>query len=64
MDIDDGIYLEENITNCFLQWEWLVAKNKRKNAFDFTKQVREWEEQFSLISLDDDAVVIFFYPVI
>ena len=60
MNIDDGIYLEENITNCFLQWEWLVAKNKRKNAFDFTKQVREWEEQFSLISLDDDAVVDFF----
>ncbi|MEO1560020.1 MAG: hypothetical protein AAFS12_10475 [Cyanobacteria bacterium J06632_19] len=60
MDIDDGIYLEENITNCFLQWEWLVAKSKRKNAFDFTQQVREWEEQFSLISLDDDAVVDFF----
>lgn len=60
MDIDDGIYLEENITNCLLQWEWLVAKSKRKNAFDFTQQVREWEEQFSLISLDDDAVVDFF----
>ena len=43
-----------------MQWEWLVAKNKLKNAFDFTKQVREWEEQFSLISLDDDAVVDFF----
>ncbi|MEM1394692.1 MAG: hypothetical protein AAGG00_15655 [Cyanobacteria bacterium P01_H01_bin.150] len=60
MDIDDGIYLEENITNCFLQWEWLVAQSKRKNAFEFTQQVREWEEQFSLISLDDDAVVDFF----
>ena len=60
MDIDDGIYLEENITNCFLQWEWLVAQDKRKNAFNFTQQVREWEEQFSLISLEDDAVVDFF----
>ena len=41
MDIDDGIYLEENITNCFLQWEWLVAQSKRKNAIEFTKLLRE-----------------------
>ncbi|WP_235006944.1 hypothetical protein [Calothrix rhizosoleniae] len=60
MDIDDGIHLEEHITTCFLQWEWLVAENQGQNAFKFAQKIRGWEEEFSLITLDDDAVVDFF----
>ncbi len=60
MDIVDGIHLEGHITSCFLQWEWLVAENQGQNAFKFAQKIRDWEEEFSLITLDDDAVVDFF----
>lgn len=43
MDIVEGIYLERNITTCFLQWEWLGAFNQGEDAFEFAPKIREWE---------------------
>ena len=60
MDIDDGIHLEGNVTNCFLEWEWLVAQEQGQDAFNFAQIIKEWEEQFSLITLDDDTLIDFF----
>ncbi len=59
MDIHNGIPLEPATTNCLLQWEWLSVQEEGENGFSFVQKIREWEEKFSYISLEDDAIVEF-----
>ncbi|WP_414553189.1 hypothetical protein [Anabaena sp. CCY 0017] len=59
MDIDDGIYLEKHLTTCLLHWEWLRVKNAGEDAFNFAQSIRQQEENFEHITLDDDAIADF-----
>ncbi|MEO1351955.1 MAG: hypothetical protein AAFW84_24645 [Cyanobacteria bacterium J06635_15] len=59
MEIVDGISLGEHITYCLLQWEWLDAKEQGQDAFQFAKRIRQIESTFSLMGLDDNALIAF-----
>jgi hypothetical protein len=59
MDIDNGIYIEEHTTTCLLEWEWLVGKKEKQDGFYFAQRIREWEEKFSYVCLNHNAVLDF-----
>ncbi len=59
MEIHDGIHLEEAITHCLLEWEWLLAQEQGQDGFKFAQNIREWSEKFVHTSLDGDAVIDF-----
>lgn len=60
MELTDGLYLENHLTHCLLQWEWFVAQKQEQNAFQFAHHLRECELQFQEIELDSDALFDFF----
>jgi len=60
MTLDDGLFLEHHVTDCLLQWEWLVAQEEEQNAFQFARHVRECEQQFQDIALDGHTLCDFF----
>lgn len=60
MELTDGLYLENHLTHCLLQWEWLVAQEQEQNAFQFAHHIRKCELQFQEIELDSDALFTFF----
>ena len=60
MELTEGLYLEQHLTNCLLKWEWLTAQEQGQNAFQFAQRIRECELQFQEIELDSDAVSNFF----
>ncbi|HEY9665077.1 MAG TPA: hypothetical protein V6C65_42090, partial [Allocoleopsis sp.] len=60
MELTDGLYLENHLTHCLLQWEWLVAQEQEHNAFQFAHHIRACELQFQEIELDRDALFNFF----
>jgi hypothetical protein len=35
MELTDGLYLENHLTHCLLQWEWFVTQEQEQNAFQF-----------------------------
>lgn len=60
MEWDDGLYLENHLTDCLLQWEWFVAQKQQQNAFQFTQHIRECELQFQGIELNSIVLFKFF----
>lgn len=60
MEVTDGLYLENHLTYCLLQWDWFVAQEQEQNAFHFAHHIRECELQFQEIELDSDALFNFF----
>ena len=60
MELVNGLYLGENLTTCLLEWEWLVNVAEGQDPFAFARRIREWEEQASYISLDDNTFPEFF----
>jgi len=60
MEITDGLYLEHHLTDCLLQWEWLVAQEQEQDAFQLVDHIRACELQFQEIELDSDALFNFF----
>ncbi|YAF99067.1 MAG: hypothetical protein AB3A66_29170 (plasmid) [Nodularia sp. CChRGM 3473] len=60
MEIANGIHLERATTSCLLEWEWLLVQSQGQNGFKLAQKIREWSEEFSHTSLDDDAVIDFF----
>ncbi|WP_416668154.1 hypothetical protein [Egbenema bharatensis] len=60
MELTDGLYLENHLTDCLLQWEWFVAQAQERNAFQFAHHIRECELQFQEIELDSDTLFNFF----
>ena len=60
MGIVEGLYLKENLTTCLLEWEWLTAMDEEQDAFVFAQRILDWENQFSLVALEDDTFVDFF----
>lgn len=59
MEITDGLYVERQLTNCVLQWEWLTVREQGQDAFQFAQQIRQYEQQFWEVKFDSDAVLNF-----
>jgi len=59
----EGFYLEKDLTACLLEWEWLVAMDEEQDAFVFAQRILDWENQFSLVTLEDDSFIDFFTQV-
>jgi len=59
-EIIDGLDLEQQLTNCLLQWEWLTVQEQQQDAFYLTQKIRRHEEQFEEVQLDSDATFDFF----
>jgi len=55
----EGFGLEENLTFCLLEWEWLTSKEEDQDAFAFAGSILDQEDSFSHISLDRDALLDF-----
>ena len=62
----EGFYLEENLTSCLLEWEWLSfirdaeVEEKAHDAFAFAESILEWENSFSQVVLDSESLWDFF----
>jgi hypothetical protein len=59
MEITDGLYLEQHLTRCILESEWLTIRVQGQDAFQFTECIREYEQQFQEVQLDNDTVFEF-----
>jgi hypothetical protein len=59
MELTDGLYIEQQLTHCVLQWEWLTVQSKIQDAFYFAQHIRQYEQQFREIEFDDDTVLDF-----
>ncbi|MCG6134707.1 MAG: hypothetical protein MET45_08585 [Nostoc sp. LLA-1] len=60
MEIANGIHLEGATTSSLLEWEWLLVQSQGQDGFKLAQKIREWSEEFSHTSLDDDVVIDFF----
>ncbi len=56
----EGFALEKHLTTCLLEWEWLTIQDEGKDAFDFALQIRQWEDRFTLVSLEHSTIISFF----
>lgn len=59
MEIMDGLYLEQHLTDCVLQGEWLNIRHQGQDAFQFAECIREYEQQFQEIQLNSGTVFAF-----
>lgn len=59
MEIIDGLYLEQHLTDCVLQSEWLNVQHQGEDAFQFTECIREYEQQFQEVQLNSGTVFAF-----
>jgi hypothetical protein len=55
----ESLGLGENLTYCLLEWEWLTLQAEQKDSFAFAQQILTWEERFSLVYLEGNAVLDF-----
>jgi hypothetical protein len=59
IELTDGLPLGRQVTQCVLEWEWLVYCRQGDNAFNFVKKLRQLELEFLEITFDDDAILHF-----
>jgi hypothetical protein len=59
MEIVDGIVLGNYVTQCLLQWEFLTTQTQGQDAFQFVQHIKHLESEFSLMGLDDQALINF-----
>jgi hypothetical protein len=59
MEITDGLYLEQHLTDCVLAGEWLNIQEQGQDAFQFVECIREYEQQFQEIQLNSGTVFAF-----
>ena len=58
----EGFYLEENLTICLLEWEWLSfirdaeIEEKAPDAFAFAESILELENSFSQTTLNSERL--------
>lgn len=60
MEITERFYLEEHLTTCLLEWEWLTALDEEQDAFHFAQRIRTWENNFSFVTLESGSFLDFF----
>ena len=62
----EGFYLEENLTICLLEWEWLSfirnaeIEGEAPDAFAFAQSILKLENSFSQVALDSEKLWDFF----
>lgn len=57
--LDDGYVLEEHVTTCLLEWEWLQVQAEAADAFDLLRAVRQWEDESTYAGLDRETFLEF-----
>ncbi len=55
----EGFYLEENLTFCLLEWEWLT-RDEGQDAFAFAEGILDWEDSFTHVVLNGNTFLDFF----
>jgi len=60
MYLDDGYYLEEHLTACLLEWEWLQVQEGASDVFLLAQQIREWENDSLYAKLAHGPFLDFF----
>lgn len=58
--LDEGFYLEENLTFCLLEWEWLKCRDTEGDAFVFAEHIMDCEDSFTHTVLDGNTFLDFF----
>jgi hypothetical protein len=58
--LDDGYYLDEHMTTCLLEWEWLEVQEETSDVFLLAQRLREWEEESSYAKLAHVTFLEFF----
>lgn len=58
--VNEGFYLENYLTTCLLEWQWLKAQGAGLDAFGFTEEIRDWEESAKQVELAQSAFFRFF----
>lgn len=60
MGFPESLPLESRLTQCVLQWEWMVVQDQEKDSFYLAEKLRRYEQEFSLVELDSNIVIDFF----
>jgi hypothetical protein len=58
--LDDGYYLDEHVTACLLEWEWLEVQEDTSDVFLLAQRLREWEEESPYAKLAQGTFLEFF----
>ena len=60
MSLDDGYDVDEHVTACLLEWEWLQVQEDTSDVFLLVQRLREWEEESSYARLAHGTFLEFF----
>jgi len=58
--VNEGFYLENYLTTCLLEGQWLKAQGEGLDAFGFTEEIRDWEKSVKQVKLEQSAFFRFF----
>jgi hypothetical protein len=58
--LDDGYAVEEHVTTCLLEWEWLQVQEEASDIFLLAQQIRAWEKESSYAKLAHGPFFDFF----
>jgi hypothetical protein len=60
MSLDDGYEVDEHVTACLLEWEWLQVQEGTSDVFLLVQRLREWEEERAYAKLAHGTFLAFF----
>jgi len=60
MSLDDGYEVDEHVTVCLLEWEWLQVQEDTADVFLLVQRLREWEEESAYAQLAHGPFLAFF----
>src|SRR3989442_10291087 len=60
MYLDDGYDVDEHVTACLLEWEWLQVQEDTSDVFLLVQRLREWEEESAYANRAHGTSVAFF----
>ncbi len=58
--LDDGYAVEEHVTACLLEWEWLQVQEEAADGFLLAQQIRAWEKESAYAKLAHGTFLDFF----
>ena len=61
MYLDDGYDLDEHVTACLLEWEWLQVQEDTSDGFLLVQRLRDWEEESAYAKLAQGTFLEFFH---
>jgi len=60
MSLDDGYDVDEHVTACLLEWEWLQVQEDTSDVFLLVQRLRAWEEERAYAKLAHGTFLAFF----